>query len=106
VNKLTSKSKYIQSEYDELCMAAVKQNGLAIKYVPCQTREICLTAIHQNPYALQFVKEQTIELCYQALVGTAEVAHIVLPQYRGVLEGAVSLRAGRKLIWPKALTIH
>jgi Domain of unknown function (DUF4116) len=106
INKLTSKSRYIQSEYDELCMTAVKQNGLAIKYVPHQTREICLAAIHQNPYALQFVKEQTIELCYQALIGSAEVAHLVLPAFRGVLEGAISLRAGRKLIWPKALTIH
>ncbi|KKP53292.1 MAG: hypothetical protein UR43_C0005G0001, partial [candidate division TM6 bacterium GW2011_GWF2_33_332] len=39
-------------------LAAVKQNGYALKYVEHQTPELCLAAVNQYGYALQFVKHQ------------------------------------------------
>ncbi len=39
-------------------MAAVKDNGLALKSVKVQTLEICKVAVEQNIEALQYVKEE------------------------------------------------
>lgn len=47
----------------EICLAAVRQNGLALQFVKKQTPEICLAAVQQNGLALEFVKEQTSEIC-------------------------------------------
>jgi hypothetical protein len=46
---------------EQMCLEAVKQNGLALQYVKEQTQEICLTAVGQNGYALSYVKEQTYQ---------------------------------------------
>lgn len=58
--------KYMD-ETIELSLAAVKQNGLAIKFIQNQTREICEAAVNQNPLALQFIENQTNELCMMAV---------------------------------------
>jgi ABC-type Fe3+ transport system substrate-binding protein len=42
-------------------LAAVKQNGYALRYVSEQTEEICLAAVQQNGYALQFVSETIMQ---------------------------------------------
>ncbi len=39
----------------EICLTAVKQNGMALKYVKEQTIEICLAAVKKNSYALRYV---------------------------------------------------
>ena len=39
-------------------LAAVKQNGYALRYVEEQTKAICLAAIEQDGDALRYVKEQ------------------------------------------------
>ncbi|MGN1038120.1 MAG: DUF4116 domain-containing protein, partial [Mailhella sp.] len=36
----------------ELCMAAVQQDGMALKFVRQQTLELCLAAVQQNGMAL------------------------------------------------------
>lgn len=51
----------------ELCMIAVKQDGIAISFVKEQTPELCMEAVKQNEHALQYVKNQTIDLCLQAV---------------------------------------
>ena len=43
----------------EICLAAVKQNGYALRFVKEQTPEICLAAVEEDSGALQYVKEQT-----------------------------------------------
>ena len=43
------------SQTPELCLNAVKQNGLALKNVNVQTPELCLEAVKQNGLALEFV---------------------------------------------------
>lgn len=39
---------FTNKEYEELCIAAVKQNGLALEHVRIQTREISDLALRQN----------------------------------------------------------
>ena len=51
----------------ELCLAAVQQNGQALKHVKEQTPELCLAAVQQNGLVLKHVKEQTPELCMAAV---------------------------------------
>jgi hypothetical protein len=50
----------VLNQTEEICLAAVKQNGLALEYVHDQTEEICLAAINQIPYASRYKKNQTI----------------------------------------------
>ena len=45
-----------ENQTPEICLAAVKQNGLALKYVEKQTHEICLEALKQNYNASWYVK--------------------------------------------------
>ena len=41
---------------EKICLAAVQQNGVALKHVPREMRtgEICLVAVEQNYEALDF----------------------------------------------------
>jgi ribosomal protein L24E len=48
-------------------LAAVKQDGYALRFVSEQTEEICLAAVQKDGYALQFVSEQTEKICLAAV---------------------------------------
>jgi hypothetical protein len=48
-------------------MAAVQQNGYAIKYVNDQTFDLCMAAVQQNGGALVHVKDQTFHICMAAV---------------------------------------
>jgi ferritin-like protein len=54
----------------EVCLAAVKQNGVSIEYVPEKiiTKKLCLVAAKQNGYAIRYIpsKFQTEEICLAA----------------------------------------
>ena len=67
VKKDPSMLEKIQEQTEEICLAAVKQRGLAIQYVKDQTEAICLEAVNSDPNALQYIKDQTEEVCLQAL---------------------------------------
>jgi len=45
-----------------VCLAAVMQDGLAVKYCPCRDRLILLTAVMQNGLALQHLLKREQEL--------------------------------------------
>ena len=57
----------IHEQTEDICLAAVKENGWALEYVHHQTPEICLEAVKENGWALKFVKEQTEEICLTAV---------------------------------------
>ncbi len=38
------------------CLAAVKQDGRALKHVKNQTEAICMAAVNQDGWALEYVK--------------------------------------------------
>ena len=58
---------YVKEQTPEICLKAVKQNGLALYFVKEQTPEICLAAVKQNGYAVEFVEKQTYEICEAAV---------------------------------------
>ncbi len=59
--------KHVINQTRELCLAAVRQDGLALQYIRKQTHEICLEAVKQNGLALQYVHKQTKEICLTAV---------------------------------------
>ena len=50
----------IKKQTPELCLAAVKENGLALQFVKNKTAKICLEAVKQNRDAIKYVKDTTI----------------------------------------------
>jgi hypothetical protein len=56
--------RFIKNRYKtaRICIIAVGQNGLALKHVKDQNEKMCLTAIKQNPMAIKFVAEKTDEM--------------------------------------------
>lgn len=56
-----------EQKCEQVCLAAVKQNGRALKYVNEQTPEICLTAVSTAGTALKYVHEQTPGICLTAV---------------------------------------
>ncbi len=60
--------KYYSTQYDNVCMAAVKINPYLIKYVHNQTRDICEEVIHQKSDIFRYIRKQDLNLCYRAIV--------------------------------------
>jgi tryptophan 2,3-dioxygenase len=58
---------YVDEQTDEMCLAAVEQDGRALEYVKNQTYEICLAAVKEDYEVLSIVKNQTPELCMAAV---------------------------------------
>jgi hypothetical protein len=52
---------------EEICLAAVKQNGFAIKYSQCNTEDIYIAAVKQNGLALKFCDYQSPNVCLAAV---------------------------------------
>ena len=59
--------RYVKEQTPEICLAAVKQEGIALLYIKEQTPEICLAAAQKNDYVFQYIKEQTREICLELL---------------------------------------
>lgn len=59
--------QYMHNQTEEVCLRAVKQNGMSLKDVKYQNDEICLAAVKNNGLALQYVKNQTEEICFEAV---------------------------------------
>lgn len=58
--------KHVNRQTEDICVAAVKQNGKAIYYVREQTERICREAVKQDGTALVYVKKQTSDICMEA----------------------------------------
>jgi hypothetical protein len=48
--------QFVKKQTPKICLAAVRQDGLALQFVKDQTPEICLAAVRQDEDALQYVK--------------------------------------------------
>ena len=69
--------RYLKDQTEEICLAAVKQNGYALSYVKEQTEEICLAAVKQDGDALSYIKDQTEEICLAAVKQNGDALHYV-----------------------------
>ena len=81
--------KDIINQTDELCIEAVKNNGMALQFVKNQTPEICLLAVKENGMALQFVINQTHEICLSAVKGNGMALQFVINQTHEICLSAV-----------------
>ena len=59
--------RYVNNQTEEMCLAAVEQAGRALIRMENQTPELCLIGVKQNWRVLRFVKEQTPEMCLAAV---------------------------------------
>ena len=57
----------VNYQTEEICLAAVKNNGEALKYVHHQTDEICRAACLNNRYAIKYMHDQNEEFCLDIL---------------------------------------
>ena len=64
---------YVKAQTPEICLVAVRQDGMNLKFVNEQTPEICLAAVQQNGDVIVFVKEQTPEICLTAIRQNGEI---------------------------------
>ena len=63
---VTNPSRILTNE--EICISAVKYNGLLLKYIDNQTPEICTLAVQQNGFAIQYVKNIPSLLTYDICI--------------------------------------
>ena len=59
--------RLVQNQTDEICLAAVNEDGYSLRFVQNQTEEICLAAVNENGCALKYVQNQTDEICLAAV---------------------------------------
>ena len=55
MEKRPSLLEFISEQTPELCLAAVKSDGMTLRFVRKQTKEICDAAVASNPEAAQFI---------------------------------------------------
>ena len=70
LERVKQKWKYLEHVHfqtEEVCLAAVKKYGHALKLVKNQTEEICLAAVKKSGLSLQHVHFQTPEICLAAV---------------------------------------
>lgn len=64
--------KFMTVQPTQLCIDAVRRNGLALEYINNQTEELCIEAVKQNGFALFFVKNIT-EKIYLCAMGKSDI---------------------------------
>jgi len=67
VNFFGLELRNVEYQTEEICLAAVKNNGNALKYVQYQTEEICRAACLNDKFAIKYVHDQTEELCLDVI---------------------------------------
>ena len=67
VRKKPGHLAYIEDQSEEMCLEAVKINGLSLYYAKVKTPAIYAAAIKENPHALNFIEDQTEDLCRLAI---------------------------------------
>lgn len=115
--------KFVADQTPELCMAAVKLNGLALQHAKfrtidiCQTavdqnsmalefvpiilrsKEMCLKAVNKNGLALQFVTRQTYPMCLAAVTNNGEAWHFINDDITEELYIAAVTQDYRVFLW-------
>lgn len=65
----------VKEQTHQICIEAVKQNGMAIQHIIEQTPEICLTAVRSNGMALSHIKHKTTDIVVEAIKTTPGAIH-------------------------------
>ena len=71
--------EYVKYQTDQICIEAVRKNGMNLQFVNQQTDQICLEAVRKYGHALRFVKHQTDQICFEA-VSQSSTAEMFIDQ--------------------------
>lgn len=66
----------------DVCMAAVKSNGIVLKFINNQTKELCVEAVRSNGLALKFVNDQNHNICLEAVLSNKKAFQYVDKIYK------------------------
>lgn len=95
-----------ETETERICLAAVRQNGLALQFVKHKTLKICEAAVEQNGWALRYVPQQTYDLVRRAYMQNPGISELVDPRFRNLLEYAVSNTGSQRVTWRRQILFH
>ena len=59
---------YVNHQTEDICLIAVKRDGLMISAIHDKTEKLCVAAVRQNPAALQLIENQTPFICLMAIM--------------------------------------
>ena len=79
----------VEHQTEEICIAAIEQNTLALEFVNDKTEKICKVALKINPYLLRTIKDQTEEMCLVAMEGNIFMMEYVKNQTPRIIEKAM-----------------
>jgi len=69
-------------QYEEICLAAIRQNWESISYIENLTDQICLEAINHNPEAISLIKNYSNKLLARMIEINPMVEVFLSPQRR------------------------
>jgi hypothetical protein len=95
--------KYVRQQTDAICLAAVQTTGLALYWVRNRTPALCLVAVQNDSYALQYVPEQTEALRLIAVQRNGHALRLMENQSEAVCLAAVQ-QDGTALCWVREQT--
>ena len=72
----------IEVTYNDICIAALKNYGYALKYVYDQTPEMCKIALRENLNSFCYVHEQTEDLCLMLATKFGKLSGIKKQTYK------------------------
>ena len=88
------KNLVASKEWEKICLAAVEQDGYALKYIKEQTEKICLAAAKRNGRALEYVNEQTEKICLAAVEQDGYALDYVNLEFKVICEAYIRERGG------------
>jgi len=78
-----------QNQTPDLCFAAIRQNGRAIRFVHMPTEAMLEEAVRQNGWALKYITDQSPSLCMLAVRQTPHAIQFVTNQENSIAIMAV-----------------
>lgn len=85
--------KHVRKQTPEICLAAVKKDGMALEYVKNRTPEICLAAVKNYGFALRYVNNPTFEICMAAVMQDGNALAFIEDQNDEICLAAVKRHA-------------
>jgi hypothetical protein len=68
--------EHVKEQTNNICLAAVKQNGESLAFVLNQTQELCQIAVENTEWAIEYVKNQTLDVCLTAIEKAHESSNV------------------------------
>jgi hypothetical protein len=78
--------EYVKNKDNDICLEAVKEYGFALQFVENPTEEVIFEALKQNGRAIRFVENPTDEMCKVAVNQTGDAIQFIKNQTKELCE--------------------